>query len=100
MTARSMSRRATGGRWPHIREGEELSCPEVGRLLQKFLDSELEDDVPVSSLADHLEDCKRCGLEAETYGMIKQALARRETVVPPESVDRLREFGERIADDS
>jgi hypothetical protein len=100
MTARSMSRRMTSGRWPRIRSGDVLTCPEVGRLLQGFLDSELDDDEEIAALSDHLEECKRCGLEAETYRLIKDALAKREIVVPHESVERLREFGERIADDS
>ncbi|MDJ0768792.1 MAG: zf-HC2 domain-containing protein [Ilumatobacter sp.] len=93
-----MMRRVTGGRWPEIRAGEQLSCPEVGRLLQQFLDGELDRDSEISSLADHLEECKRCGLEADTYRKIKQALASRRAEVPPESVERLRQFGERLAD--
>ena len=94
---RSTIRRMTLGRWPAIRSGETLSCPEVGRLLQRFLDGELTDEVEVEMLSDHLDECKRCGLEADTYRKIKAALASRRTPVPPESVDRLREFGEHLA---
>jgi len=97
---RSMIRRVSGGRWAPIRQGEELSCPEVGRLLQRFLDGELDDDDEIDALATHLDDCERCGLEAETYRSIKAALAERRPEVPAESVDRLREFGEQLADDS
>ena len=40
--------------------------------------------------------CRRCGLEASVYSDVKDALANR--VAPPaESVDRLRDFGVRIA---
>ena len=95
---RSMLRRMTGGRWPEIRAGEQLSCPEVGRLLQRFLDGELERERDIASLAEHLEECKRCGLEAETYQKIKSALQQRRIEVPPESVTRLREFGEHLAE--
>lgn len=95
---RSALRRLTLGRWPSVRPGDTLSCPEVGRLLQRFLDDELADEVEIELLADHLEECKRCGLEAETYQKIKDALANRRTPVPQESVDRLREFGERLVE--
>ena len=97
---RSALRRMTLGRWPAVRSGDTLSCPEVGRLLQRFLDDELTSDAEIELLAEHLEDCKRCGLEAETYQKIKAALASRRTPVPRESVDRLREFGERLAEGS
>lgn len=94
---RSTIRRVTSGRWPAVRPGEALSCPEVGRLLQRFLDGELTDDTEIDMLSAHLDDCKRCGLEADTYRKIKEALANRRTPVPPESVERLREFGEHLA---
>jgi anti-sigma factor RsiW len=90
----------TLGRWPAVRPGDTLTCPEVGRLLQSFLDDELTDDDEIEALARHLDDCKRCGLEAETYQKIKDALASRRTPVPQESVDRLREFGEHLAEGS
>ena len=95
---RSALRRMTLGRWPSVRPGDTLSCPEVGRLLQRFLDDELADEAEITALSEHLEDCKRCGLEAETYQKIKDALASRRTPVPQESVDRLREFGERLVE--
>ena len=75
-----------------------MSCPEVGRLLQRFLDGELSDDAEVEMLSAHLDECKRCGLEADTYRKIKDALAGRRVPVPQESVDRLRAFGERLAE--
>jgi hypothetical protein len=92
-----MLRRATGGRWPEVRAGEQLSCPEVGRLLQRFLDDELSSQHEIDSLVAHLDECRRCGLEAETYRRIKQTLQERRVEVSPESVARLREFGERLA---
>lgn len=95
---RSAIRRMTLGRWPGIRSGDALTCPEVGRLLQRFLDGELTDAAEAEMLSEHLDECKRCGLEADTYRKIKDALASRRTPVPPESVERLREFGERLAE--
>lgn len=94
---RSTLRRMTFGRWPGVRPGEALSCPEVGRLLQRFLDGELADDVEIELLSDHLDECRRCGLEADTYRKIKSALAGRRVPVPPASVARLREFGDQLA---
>lgn len=93
---RSTIRRMTFGRWPALRTGEPLSCPEVGRLLQRYLDDELADADEESALAAHLEECRRCGLEAETYRKIKAALADRRTPVPDEAVERLRNFGHQL----
>ena len=73
---RSMVRRASGGRWPQIRPGEKMACPEVGRLLQQFLDEELDDPNAVAALAAH-----------------------HRPTVPAESVQRLREFGERLVEE-
>lgn len=95
---RSMLRLMTGGRWPAVRPGEQLSCPEVGRSLQRFLDGELPSEVEVDLLAAHLEECKRCGLEADVYRRIKDTIEQRRPEVPEESVRRLREFGQRLAE--
>lgn len=93
---RSTLRRMTFGHWPAIRPGETMTCPEVGRRLQRFLDAELTDDVVIEMLSEHLDDCRRCGLEADTYRKIKTALTARRTPVAPESVTRLREFGQQL----
>jgi Putative zinc-finger len=95
---RSTIRYITLGRWPKPRPGDHLSCPEVGRLLQRFLDGELTDEHDAQLLSSHLDECKRCGLEADTYRRIKAVLASRRLPVPPESVARLREFGEHLAE--
>ncbi len=97
---RSMMRRLTGRRWPDVRPGEQLSCPEVGRLVQRYLDGELDNDAEVDALAAHLDDCRRCGLEAETYQKIKDALGDRSVDVPEDSVARLRAFGEKLVEGS
>lgn len=95
---RTMIRRATGGRWPRVRADERLRCPEVGRLLQRFLDGELDDPAEIDALAAHLDECERCGLEADTYRRIKVALEAQRTTMSPETIRRLREFGERLAE--
>ena len=76
--------------------GKPMQCDEVGRLLQHYLDGRL-DERRAIRLAAHLEDCLRCGLEADTYERIKGSLAERRGSVPADSLARLREFGERLA---
>jgi len=68
----------------------------VGRQLQRYLDGVI--DAETAALIEaHLEDCRRCGLEAETYRQIKAALAARRLPPPPDAVQRLREFGLRLS---
>lgn len=73
-----------------------IDCHQVGEVLQHYLDGEI-DDERARQIELHLEDCRRCGMEAETYEHIKAVLAARRPEVPPESVERLRAFGERLA---
>lgn len=73
----------------------QLSCLQVGRLLQSHLDGEL-DEARSQRVADHLDDCLRCGLEAETYEALRAALERR-APVEPDRLARLQDFGARLA---
>ena len=82
-------------RWSRWWRRRPLSCPEVARLLQRHLDEELPQHLGERVQA-HLEDCRRCGLEAEAYEQIKQAVRRQGQLVPPESVDRLRSFAQSL----
>lgn len=75
---------------------QKLSCREVGRVLQTYLDDELDDDA-ARKVAAHLEDCRRCGLESETYEALKASLQRGPAGLADDPVTRLREFGERLA---
>lgn len=77
------------------RRRAEASCREVGRALQGFLDGEVEADF-AEKISEHLEDCRRCGLEAETYRSIKRSLGRRQPAVDGDAVARLRAFGEEL----
>lgn len=72
-----------------------LSCREVGRLLQTHLDGEL-DEERSRLVADHLDDCLRCGLEVEAYQALRASLARHGSV-DPGRLERLRDFGARLA---
>jgi len=75
-----------------------LRCHQVARSLQAYLDGEV---VPrrADQIAAHLEECRQCGLDAETYRIIKATIA---TSSAPdtdarEAVVRLRGFVERLA---
>ena len=73
-----------------------LTCPEVARLLQSYLDGEI-DELKARRISRHLEDCRRCGMKAETYSAIKRSLRENRPSVPAGAVERLRAFGERLA---
>jgi anti-sigma factor RsiW len=67
---------------------------QVARVLQSHLDGET-DEATARRVAVHLEDCRRCGLEAAVYRELKQSLARREAPAA-QTVTRLRDFGESL----
>ncbi|MGH9193528.1 MAG: anti-sigma factor family protein [Acidimicrobiales bacterium] len=73
-----------------------LTCREVGKLLQRYLDGDT-DEHATAKVAEHLEDCRRCGLEAGIYREIKASLARQATVLPETTLARLRRFGQQLA---
>ena len=75
-----------------------MNCMQVGRRLQRYLDGVL-DDLTARRIMHHLEDCRRCGMEAATYTAIKASLARRGEPMPDEVLSRLRSFGERLVDE-
>lgn len=95
---RTVLRRMTVGRWPAPRADEQLHCADVARLLQPYLDQEVPDAGVVTAIESHLEDCRRCGLEADTYESIRRALQARRPALDPDSLDRLRAFGAQLAD--
>ncbi|MBA2609350.1 MAG: zf-HC2 domain-containing protein [Actinobacteria bacterium] len=72
------------------------SCMEVGRVMHRYLDREL-DEHTAKRVARHLEECRRCGLEAAAYTEIKHALGRRTSTVDAAALDRLRAFSDSLA---
>lgn len=70
-----------------------LMCPEVRLKLQRYLDGEIDDEW-ASRIREHLEDCRRCGLEADTYRALKVNLESRGPDVPDDLVTHLREFAQ------
>ena len=73
-----------------------MMCADVTRVLQEYLDGRL-DAATARLAAAHLDMCKDCGLEAETYRTIKQALFELGTP-PADAIDRLRTFAEALVD--
>lgn len=73
----------------------DLSCEQVAEVLQSFLDQEVEPDTVVR-IGAHLDQCRRCGMEADVYLEIKRSLARSTPAVPELALVRLRHFGERL----
>lgn len=75
-------------------------CHRSARVLQSFLDDEL--DAPTTAkVAEHLEECRRCGLEASAYTTIKAVIATGDHAhthrLDPEAVARLEEFARTLA---
>ncbi len=83
-------------RW--FRRSADVTCREVGRALQSYLDGDVETDF-AAKIAEHLEKCKDCGLEEETYQQIKDSLARQQPGVDDEAIERPREFGRKLTSD-
>ena len=70
-------------------------CARVGKVLQQYLDKEL-DAATASEVLAHLEECRDCGLEAETYQRIKDSVSR-SSEPDKDALDRLRAFAEDLA---
>ncbi|MEW6473855.1 MAG: zf-HC2 domain-containing protein [Actinomycetota bacterium] len=77
--------------------GQELSCRDVGKMLQTYLDGEL-DELLARRVTRHLEMCVLCGMRVETYMEIKRALRRSAGSPPRDALDRLRAFGQELAE--
>lgn len=82
---------------PFRRSDRLLNCRQVGRRLQRYLDGDL-DELTARRIIRHLDDCRRCGMEAAAYAAIKASLSRRGRD-DDEAVARLREFGEQLLRD-
>lgn len=74
-------------------------CRKVVRVLQDYLDGEVSGSTR-TMVAEHLEQCRRCGLEASTYRAIKSAIAASapDQLIDAAAVERLRRFAQELAD--
>lgn len=81
-------------------EDKPISCRQLGPVLQAYLDGEI-DESDIDAISEHLDACRDCGLEAETYEQLKAALSQQRPTVAEDTLDRLRAFsatlGERVA---
>lgn len=72
-----------------------LRCMSTMRILQSYLDGEVEGTTQ-GEVAAHLEQCRRCGLEADTYQAIKASLKQRSRPLDPRVLGRLHAFAESL----
>jgi anti-sigma factor RsiW len=73
-----------------------LDCRAVGRLLHAYLDAEVA-HTSALAVAEHLDDCRRCGLEAEAYRWLQDSLSRLRPPDDPAQIARLRAFADALA---
>ena len=71
-------------------------CVEVGRQIQTYLDDGI-DPVTAAKVSNHLEACRRCGLTAHDYRLLKTALAHSAAPLPTEPLQRLHTLASTLA---
>lgn len=76
---------------------EMARCLRTSRALQRYLDGEA-DELTAARVAEHLEQCRRCGLQARTYQAIKDALRSGSRDVDDLTLRRLHAFSRALAD--
>ncbi len=79
------------------RRRTEVDCREVGRVLQSYLDDNVEPGF-ANKIAVHLDECRKCGLEASIYIQIKESLGQRRPEVDRDAMERLRSFGSKLTE--
>lgn len=79
------------------RRGTDLDCREVGKVLQRYLDGDVDTDV-AARIAAHLDDCRQCGLEYEIYARIKGSLTGHHEEIDMAAIARLRDFGRKLTE--
>lgn len=77
------------------RTRQEMDCKAVARLVQAFLDGEVDDPRAVE-IADHLDECLACGLEADAYRWLKAAVAGIARADDPRQLERVHAFAEAL----
>lgn len=74
-----------------FRRKDGARCIEIGRQIQTYLDGGL-DPVIATKVSSHLHACRRCGLTADDYRLLKSALAQTAAPMPAEPLQRLQAF--------
>jgi anti-sigma factor RsiW len=70
-------------------------CHVVGAVLQAYLDGELGPE-DAELVAEHLEHCERCQIEASTVEKVVDAIRRQRPDLDPAPIDRLAGFVDRL----
>jgi anti-sigma factor RsiW len=82
----------------NLRGGEtHKGCRAVVRLLQAFLDGEI-GDLRAIEVAEHLDTCLACGMEADIYRWLKAVTAGLARAHDPQQLERLERFAAALAD--
>lgn len=79
----------------HSRREARISCMRVARVLQTYLDGEI-DEASARRVSGHLDVCRRCGMKAHTYRAIKESIARTGSL-DDLARRRLEEFARRVS---
>ena len=75
-------------RRPVLDVSAEPDCHEVAEVLQSYLDGELAER-DAGRVAEHLEHCHRCDIEATTVQQVIAAIQRQRPVLDDATVGRL-----------
>ena len=75
-------------REPPLQVSEEPDCHEVAEVLQSYLDGELAER-DAGRVAEHLEHCHRCDIEATTVQQVIEAIQRQRPALDDATVGRL-----------
>jgi len=73
-------------------------CREVAKVLQSFLDGELAEN-QTDKVAEHVEHCERCGIEADVYMQVKESLRDLRTPPDRDVMQRLHAFADELTAD-
>lgn len=84
-------------RMPWQDDSAALTCRQLGPVLQAYIDDEAH-ELDVDLIREHLEACRDCGLEHETYLQIKASLARHSSAVPTDVTARLLAFTDTLSE--
>ncbi len=76
---------------------KKISCTEVARRLQSYLDGELDDD-RMAQIRAHLDACVHCGLDEEVFSAIKSDLNALSAPAESGALARLREFSASLSE--
>lgn len=74
-----------------------MDCRAVGRLLQAFLDGEVGDGW-ATAVAEHLDACLDCGIEADAYRWLKAVLAGIARADDSRQLQRLHAFADALVE--